>query len=741
MHPDDFCFMELISVRVHIYAVNIVSAALLLAASSILAQDSEPNDVALGAEQKRLQIHRSTTPPLLDGVLDDETWAHASIIEDFHQYEPVDHAEPTERTIVYITYDDDFLYVAARMWDSEPDQVRARQLVQGGSARWDDGFSIYLDTFNNKRTGYMFQTNPNGVRTEGTFETPTRLNRDWEDIWYAEARINEEGWVAELAIPFKSLNFDPNNQDWGFTLERRIARKQESIAWSSYNRRVDPGSAGLVSGFFDLQQGRGLDVVPTMVTTQSKDFASGSSTTDTEPALDIFYNFTPSLTGVLTLNTDFSATEVDDRQVNLSRFSLFFPEKRDFFLQDSDIFSFGDLRRNGMPFHSRRIGLGSNGQPVDLDVGTKLTGRVGRFNVGILGVQQAGFDDVNSSNLFVGRVAANILRESSVGLIMTDGDPSSNLDNSLAGFDFRYRNTDFSEKHSLEGGFWYQASDTPGVEAEQNAWGVSLSTPNNNEGFESYIGFQHIEENFNPALGFINRSGIEFSNISVGYRRLPEHPWLRELVHSVTVRSYEKITGGLESRFMFMEPFEIETNSGDSFGTQIIYEREVLVEPFEIIDGVVILPGDYEFSSYGIDVSGANERVIAPSFEYSQGKFYTGDRAEISVGAEWRPNRRLFMGLEYEYNDITLPNGNFVTRLVQVDFNIAFNVRWSWVNLIQYDNESNTAGLNSRLRWSPKAGQDLYVVVHHGFNATGVFRGLHSTDSQLSVKYTHTLRF
>ena len=275
------------------------------------------------------------------GVLDDPVWTQVAPIEDFHQYEPIDQGEPSERTLVYLTYDEDNFYVAARMWDSEPDQIRARQLAQGGSARWDDGFGIYLDPFNNKRTGYMFQTNPNGVRTEGTFETPTRLNRDWEDIWYVEARINDEGWIVEMAIPFKTLNFDPDNPDWGFTLERQIARKQESISWSSYNRRVNPGSAGLLSGFVGLQQGRGLDLVPSIVTARSEDFTDGATSSEIEPALDVFYNFTPSLTGVLTLNTDFSATEADDQRVNLTRFGLFFPEKRDFFLQDVDIFSFG----------------------------------------------------------------------------------------------------------------------------------------------------------------------------------------------------------------------------------------------------------------------------------------------------------------------------------------------------------------------------------------------------------------
>jgi len=627
------------------------------------------------------------------------------------------------------------------MWDSEPDQIRARQLVQGQSARWDDGFSIYLDPFNNKRTGYMFQTNPNGVRTEGTFETPTRLNRNWEDIWYAEARIDDEGWVAEMAIPFKTLNFDPDNPDWGFTLERQIARKQESISWSSYNRRVNPGSAGLVSGLAGLQQGRGIDLVPSIVTGGSKDYDTDVSTNDTEPALDVFYNFTPSLTGVLTLNTDFSATEADDQRINLTRFGLFFPEKRDFFLQDVDIFSFGALRRNGMPFNSRRIGLSSSGNPVDMEVGAKVTGRVGRFNVGVLGVQQEGYEDINSSDLFVGRIAANVLRESSVGMIVTDGDPRSNLDNSLVGVDFRYRNSNLPSGATLAAEFWYQMTDTQGVDTEQDAWGIRLSSPNN-EGFEGEFGFQHLEENYNPALGFANRTGIDYTQASAGYSNWTSgHRWLRSTSHAFNFRNYDLISGGLQSRSLFVEPIELETNNGDSIGTQLTYDRDVLLEPFEISDGVIIPVGDYAFSRYGFELSGANQRALAPSFEFDTGEFYDGDRMELSLGVDWRPNRRLALGLEYEYNDIELPGGDFVTRLIQINADVAFNARWSWLNLLQYDNESGSAGVNSRLRWNPRAGQDLYIVLNHGFSALGAFRDLESTQSQFSVKYTQTFRF
>jgi hypothetical protein len=694
---------------------------------------------APASAQKVARIVKTDVQPTLDGSLDEPMWRQAAIIEDLHQYDPNDHVPPTERTVVYLLYDDDFLYVGARMYDRQPELIAARQMVLGQSMEFDDSFGIYLDPFNNKRTGYNFQVNPISNRTDGIFETPTEINRDWDGIWHTEARIDNEGWTAEMAIPFKTLNFDASSGSWGFNVERTIARKQEEIAWVSYNRQVNPGASGVVTGFAGVQQGRGLDLVPSIVTTDERDFDTGSSNGDTEPALDVFYKFTPSLTGVLTFNTDFSATEVDDRQINLTRFDLFFPEKRDFFLQDADIFAFGGLSENGIPFFSRRIGLSEEGEPVDLEVGGKVTGRVGRWNIGVLDVEQEGFEGVDSTNLFVGRVAANVLRESSVGMIMTEGDPTGNLDNSLVGADFRYRNTALPGDRTLEGELWYQQSDTEGVDGDDAAWGFRLASPNT-EGFNAELAYDIFELNFNPALGFVNREDIERTEAGVGYTYRPDHRWIRSVDTGINFENFDKISGGLESRSIFSELFEIETTTGDEFGTAWMRDREVLLEEFEIADGVFIPAGDYEFDRFGIEAAGASERAFAPSVEAESGEFFDGDIFSIEAGFEWRPNSHLFMGLAYEYNDVSLPGGDFVARLIQVEANYAFNVRWSWVNLIQYDNESSSVGLNSRLRWNPRAGQDLYIVINHGFDADGAFTGLNSQTSQLAVKYTHTFR-
>jgi hypothetical protein len=697
-------------------------------------------------ERKVADIVRVDEAPVIDGSLDDSVWDNATVIRDLHQYDPAQHGIPTEESIFYVMYDDDNLYVGARLLDSDPDQIAARQMIQGQSVGIDDRFEIILDPFNNMRAGYKFMLNPNGVRRDGIYERPADINPDWDGIWDGEAVIDDQGWTAEMAIPFKTLNFDPSNPDWGFTIGRALPRKQERIAWTSYDRRVNLGSTGVLSGFENLRQGRGLDVIPSLSVAGNRDFASSIDDASTNPSLDLFYNFTPSLTGVLTFNTDFSATEVDDRQVNLSRFSAFFPEKRDFFLQDVDIFSFGDLHRNTIPFFSRRIGLSNNGQPVDLDVGAKLSGRLGRFNVGVLGVSQDGYagrsGTVDPADMFVGRVAANIFEESSVGLIVTDGNPGSNLDNSLAGADFRYRNTRLASGRTIETATWFQESDTEGVDDEQASYGATFRVMAS-EGLTFESRYEVVEDNFDPALGFVNRSGYERVWLSSTYQHRPDdHPWLRSYYMWASFSQYDNnLSGDLESRWISFRPVELENNRGDNFELRLTSQIEVLVEPFEISEGIAILPGEYEFDTATMGFRFASNRVVSPRLTIEDGEYYGGTKQTLNGGIDWRPSNRLYLGAGYEYNDIELPVGNFATRLIQLRGNFAFNVRWSWVNLLQYDNISESVGLNSRLRYNPRAGEDLYIVWNHNASAVSSFSGLSSRESEFTVKYSRTFRF
>ena len=415
-----------------------------------------------------MRVVRATTAPVIDGKLDDAVWSTAARIEDLHEIQPTEYAPPSERTIIYILYDDDALYIGAKMYDSEPDKITARIMRQGEQVFGDDWISVNIDPFHDRRSGYRFFTNPNGLRQEGIFQNVTDTEWEWQGIWYAAAATDEEGWTAEMAIPYKTISFDPNSDTWGINFRRAIARRDERIGWVSRNRNTDPSTSGIAVGFEGLKQGMGLDIVPSVAVTERKDFALATNDSDLEPSLDVFYKLTPSLTSALTINTDFSATEVDD-QVNLTRFGLFFPEKRDFFLQDADIFEFGSLDQNGRPFFSRSIGLSSSGEPVDLDVGGKLTGRIGRFNLGALAVRQDRFQGVAADNAVVARISANILSESAIGFIATEGDPGSNLGNSLTGIDFNYRNTRLPGGRSIETSAWMQQSTTEGLDGDDRA--------------------------------------------------------------------------------------------------------------------------------------------------------------------------------------------------------------------------------------------------------------------------------
>ena len=492
----------------------VLAAACALATPAVaLAQSNR------GAEEKSVRIVRTDTAPVIDGLLEQDIWSRAARVDDFHEVEPDEYDEPAEATEVYLLYDDTHLYVAARLLDAQPQKITAQILKQGSDVENDDYFGVILDPFLDRRSGYLFQVNPNGVRSEALYKYTSQTDFDWAGIWRAQASVGEEGWSVEMAIPFNTLSFDPGADSWGVNFVRGLARNRETIGWVSRTRDQNPGIAGTVTGFQRLRQGLGLDVVPSLSVRESRHFAPAGSESFTEPSVDVFYKFTPALTGVLTLNTDFSATEIDDRQVNLTRFSLLFPEKRDFFLQDADIFDFariaaerfggaaGGENQNGRPFFSRSIGLSESRQPVDIEAGAKLTGRIGRWNLGVLDIRQAAYEDVEAANLFVARATANVLEESNLGIIVTDGDPRSNVDNSLVGVDFRYFNSRLPARRSAEGDAWYQKSTTPGLDGDDTAFGASFQI-NSIDKLNGEIRFVQLGEDFHPALGFANRVGI-----------------------------------------------------------------------------------------------------------------------------------------------------------------------------------------------------------------------------------------
>ncbi|MFM7798417.1 MAG: DUF5916 domain-containing protein, partial [Planctomycetota bacterium] len=546
------------------------------------------------------------------------------------------------------------------------------------------------------------------------------------------------GWTAEIAIPFKTLSFDAEGDVWGINLIRSIRRKREEIAWSQRERRVTLDVAGDLQGMRGMQQGRGLDIVPSASLIERERFAAGASSLVLKPSLDAFWRITPSLTGALTLNTDFSAVEVDDRQVNLTRFSLFFPEKRDFFLEDAELLEFGGLSQNGRPFFSRTIGLSASGQPIDLDAGARLTGKLGPWSLGALAVRQEESAGLAAQDVFVARAYRRFGEQSTIGGIVTVGDPATGLDASLAGLDLTLRDQ-LGDGRVVEGRAWVQRSDTPGRRGDQDAWGVSLAHPNDR--LDALLGFARLGRDFRPALGFANRTGVDEWTMRVKRRErfAPGMRW-RSWLSAIEVRQVDDDLGRLDSRSLIVTPFVFDTQPGDQIGLDAMHYTEVLRRPFLLPGGLALPVGRYDHARARLYGQSAGFRRLSFTWDLETGGFYDGDRDDLRVGAVWRPGSRLQLGAQYQASRIGLPRGAFTARVWSLTGNVAFDVRWAWLNVVQYDNVSRRMGLNSRLRWSPTPGQSAFVVVNYDWRE-GVDGGLQPFLAESALKLGWTLRF
>ena len=704
----------------------------------------------------------------IDGQLDDDVWARAALVNDFHQMAPFEYDSPSQRTEVRVFYSSDAIYIGARMFEEDPSLITANVLLQGQGLPNDDSFNIMLDPYLDRRSGFLFEINANGVRVEGIYQNVSGVDRNWEGIWQAGSNIDEQGWTTEMRIPFQTLSFDPGNTEWGINFRRTIRRNSEEIGWVSRNRLLNPSIAGTATGLEDLRQGLGLDVVPYLVMRQERVFGpAGYDDQALEPQIDMFYKITPQLNAALTINTDFSATEVDTRQVNLTRFNLFFPEQRDFFIRDADIFQFGRIGvganfneegndamprsalQNGRPFFSRRIGLSPGGQPVDINVGAKVSGRTGDWDVGTLVVSQDedALTGVDAQTVFVGRAALNILNESLLGVIATSGDPRSNIDNSLIGADFRYRNSRLPGNKVVEGEVWYQQTDTDGISGDNSSWGLGISSPNTN-GWRGGYRYKRIEDNFNPAMGFVNQTGIEDHALDFGFRQfLQPGNYVRSVYAGFdSYRNSDLNSGQLISQVSDVR-VNANNNIGDSVSASIVRTREVLSRPFTIyrasngIGNVVIPTGDYEFTQGSAGISFAGRRRLSGSINVTWGDYFGGNNLQRSVGIRWQPSNRYNLGMNVSENEIHLPQGNFTVRLTSFNTLINFTPELSWSNRIQYDNVSEGIGINSRLRWIPTAGQEGFLVLNWGMVDLDKDNDFASINGDLSLKFNYTFRF
>jgi hypothetical protein len=698
------------------------------------------------------------TPIALDGMLDEPGWRSSPTIGDLVQRQPNPGEAPTERTDVTILRDEDNLYIGIVAHDAEPERVVGTQMVRDGNLSADDRVEIVLDTFRDQRSAFYFATNAAGALVDGLTFANGELNTEWNAIWDVRTRRTAQGWTAEFAIPFKSLSFPAGQDVWGFNIQRSISRKLEDGRWAAARLEtqfLQVSEAGQITNLRDLNQGLSLDVRPFMAARWLR--TAGDDERSAEPGLDVFYNVTPSLKLTTTFNTDFGETEVDARQINLSRFSLLFPEKRSFFLEGAGVFSFastgpepaGGIPEAGAdvyPFFSRTIGL-LEGREVPLDVGVKLTGTVGRTDIGVLDVRTGDLEPfVDEKNFFVGRIKRNILRESYIGALVTDGAPARGQDGRTYGADLRLATSRFlGGSRNVVVNAYGVRSDNVGRSGNDWSYGFSANYPNDR--ITAQVAWREIQDNFDPALGFVQRDNVRLLRVAGAFNPRPRNFLnIQQMFHDVYFTQFTRLDNGqVESWDVYISALDWHFRSGDSIHGMLdlnpIYER--LFEPFEISPGVVLPVGEYRFTRFRTNFfSTANRRRVSGNLSFTWGNYWSGTAEQVNASITFRLPPRFSASLSTNQTFAHLTEGEFVARIVTANVGYAASPRLSFSNLIQYDNRSRNLGWQGRARWTLTPGSDLFVAFNQGWvRDDAADLRFRPQDSKLSSKLQYSFRF
>ena len=682
--------------------------------------------------------------PSIDGRLNDEAWTKAAIVDELYQREPNSGQPVSEKTIFYVCYDAAHLYVGIKCFD-DPKKITAKEMARDVNLGNDDRIQVILDTYLDHRNGYWFQIGPRGSIGDATIsENGSVFNKEWDGLWEGKARIVDDGWEAEMAIPFKTMGFDKNNPVWGIKFIRHIKRKLEMSYWPSANVnsfKFQVSDAGLLEGIKNITQGIGLDLSPYFVgSMDTKHDIKNNYHAD--GGLDMFYQITPSLKSSLSINTDFAETEVDDRQINLTRFNLLFPEKRDFFLDGLSHFSFGiqgdDLNPYGkgiIPFFSRRMGLDNNGLPIQINYAGKLIGMIGKWNIGVMHVN----DDhlTGNSNFSVARISHNIGSESSVGVIGTYGNAVSQSENFVGGIDFKLATSKFHGNKNLALILFGLKSNTKGLSDSDLSWGGNLAYPNDFLSFS--VGHFEIGENFVAGMGFVPRTNIKetYGNIKIGPR--PNKWGILQVFSGVGFNHIVSFSNVLQTRTIDFSPLSLRFKSGEEFGYSVSQSYENLEKEFKIFSTFVIPTGKYEFYRHTLKLLTAGSRNLAGDCSFVWGDFYNGTRKDFNFGINYKVAVPFFIGVKYKQNQVYLPDGNFTTRIYQVNANILFSPNTTLYNYFQYDNSSKTIGVQSRFQWIVKPGNE--IIIAWTSNISKPLERYVMNESALRFKVKYNIRF
>jgi hypothetical protein len=696
---------------------------------------------------KRAQITVIQQAPLLDGVLDDLAWQHAAQIDDFTEVKPNEGRPAGQRTVCYLARDDEFLYVAFECFEEDVASMVLQNVSRDAFLTDDDRIEFVLDTFNNKQSAYFFQMSAAGSRGDALIgENGLRFNKPWNGFWEGITKVHDDKWVCEMAIPFATLS-SGDNDAWGINLQRYRGASRSQYRWSSPRRELFVGNvsvAGEVSGLSGMRQGSEIEFRP-YFKTKRIDQHNGDQELLADFGGEFHWSITPAFKASLTFNTDFAETEVDDRKIDLSRFSTFYPEKRDFFLQDSNLFEFGEQStwggrgsKNLLPFFSRSIGL-SGDKPVDIDYGLRLAGRIGALDLGVLAVHSG--DDLELSvpngNLFVLRPSYHLSKSSSLGGLFTRGNPSSVGSNSVGGVDYHFSSADVFGSSLALNTFLVQSSDE---DSAQRGLGfglqASLSQP------EWKFSFANIatQSEFSPGMGYVRRPGEMMNKAVVQWKPLPDNSAVRQYDFMVAPEVWTNLDGDLISSTLRLGLFGAEFQDGTSikFHTKIMRDRPD--SDYEVADSVTMSAGDYSWMEHMLKYSTSTRETWSYGTYLSGGQYYDGSIIKLNTDLTYRPSVSSKIQLSYSENRGHLPAGDFTTRVQSLALDFSFGPQMSWGTLFQADNQSDTLGVQSRLKYLLEDGRELFFVADSGWEELAN-RMIVPVQHDLTLKVVYALRF
>jgi hypothetical protein len=699
-----------------------------------------------------------TTVPTVDGRLDEAVWRDATPFTDFVQREPVEGTPVSERTVVRILTDGTALYVGAWLFDREPGLIVPSEKIRDVTLTNSDYFAFILDTYHDRQNGFLFGTTPSGVEHDaqviregeggGVFVAGQNraqagsmggVNLNWDASWTVATSQDSLGWYAEFRIPFSTIRYGKGTtQTWGLNIMRGIRRRNEEALWSRVSRQfsINRLSQAGVLEELPVPSQRIATVTPYALGTSSRTFATQQEYRSVgEFGVDAKYGITPSLTLDLTVNTDFAQVEVDEQRTNLTRFPIFFPEKRPFFLENAGVFSSGTPQAVDL-FFTRRIGIDTLGQPVPIIGGGRLTGRVGGLTVGAL---QMVTDDVNGeagNSYTVARVLRELSARSRVGVMAVQrqrrGDAADR--NRVYAVDGRLG---LGQEWTAD--WWGGKSETPGRSGDPYSWSGRLAYSTRDWSHSARL--LQVGAAFNPEMGFMSRpAGYRFEELML-MRLVRRTSWdrVRQWNPHLSFRRYVGSDGFLQSSHVHVDLTEAEFNSGARFGPELNLYSEGLQEDFEIATGVVIPRGQYRWALYGLDWSSNPSAPLSFTGRIDAGNFYTGSRAGGSVTVTARQGASFSSSLLFDYQDVQLPEGDFVRQLLGVKLAYFFTPRVFLQSLTQYNNQAGAFTANVRFAWLSTANTGLFVVFNDGETADSFTQWRQPIARSLTVKYSYQI--